>query len=100
MMLNAAECPHGKPACHRCVASVMERHSPRAKRVDMGNGAAWPIPDGDLEQTLRYGEPSKEDCILAASILAAYAYMVGDCPAKDRSAAVRAIRAWSDSVSI
>lgn len=37
---------------------------------------AWPLPNNNLEWTLRYGTPTKTDLLLAASILAAYSQIV------------------------
>jgi len=53
---------------------------------------SWPLPDGDLEWTLRYSqELSETDRLRAASILAAYAQMIRD-PVAKRQMVIREIR--------
>lgn len=58
------------------------------------DGMTWPLPGermGEVEWQMRYGEPDKQDRMLAASIIAAYRQMVGDTSEK-RAAVVRALR--------
>ena len=53
---------------------------------------SWPLPDGDLEWTLRYNhELSEIDRIRAATILAAYAQMIRD-PQEKRKMVIKEIR--------
>ena len=53
---------------------------------------SWPLPDIDLEWTLRYNyELSEIDRIRAAAILAAYAQMIRD-PQEKRKMIIREIR--------
>lgn len=44
------------------------------------NGTVWPVPDSSkdpgLEWTLRYGTPTKEDLLMAASVVAAYCALI------------------------
>jgi hypothetical protein len=44
------------------------------------DGMAWPNPDDPLEveQALRYGEPTTEQRMVAASMIAAYKQLVED----------------------
>ena len=54
----------------------------------------WPCPCDKmnrLEHTLRYGEPTKEDLVSAASVLSAYVQMVLD-PAKKRRKVIAELR--------
>lgn len=44
----------------------------------------WPLPDQDLNWTLRYGNPTREQLLYAASILSAYHQAVVD-PQKKRN---------------
>lgn len=50
-----------------------------------------PLPNPQLERTLRYGNPTRQELLCAASILAAYEQMVAD-PAKKRERAIAALR--------
>lgn len=53
----------------------------------------WPLPNGELEWRLRYAPNIPlRDRLVAASILSAYAQMVGD-PTTKRQKVVRALRA-------
>jgi hypothetical protein len=36
----------------------------------------WPLPDGELEWRLRYGNPTMSDRYMAASILSAYQALI------------------------
>ena len=58
------------------------------------NGMSWPCPCDRmdaLEYTLRYGEPTKSDLLLAASVLSAYRQMVRD-PVKKRQKVIAELR--------
>lgn len=58
------------------------------------NGMNWPCPCermGELEHSLRYGNPTKSDLLLAASVLSAYGQMVRD-PAKKRQKVIAELR--------
>lgn len=67
----------------------------------IGNGAyasfdtmVWPCPGtrmGDVNWTLRYGTPTKRDLLYAASIIEAYAQMIGD-PEKKRRGVIKQLR--------
>ena len=53
---------------------------------------SWPLPDNDLEWTLRYNhELSEIDRIRAATILAAYSQIIRD-PEEKRKMVIREIR--------
>lgn len=68
-----------------------------ASHVQVGDDSVWPRAGGDrmesLEWALRYGEPSRQDMLLAASVLAAYRQMVLVDTEKRRVEVVRALRA-------
>ncbi len=51
----------------------------------------WPLPDGDIEWCLRYGEPGIKERLRAASILSAYSQMIFD-PREKRQMVIREIR--------
>lgn len=57
-------------------------------------GMAWPNPadPNDIEWTLRYGEPTREQLMVAASMVAAYKQLVAD-PQRTRNDKVGGIRA-------
>ena len=45
--------------------------------VQLGDGAVWPGLDlGDLEWQLRYGRLSREDSLVAASVVQAYQALI------------------------
>ncbi len=63
------------------------------------DGMCWPIPGtamGDLEWTLRYGQPTRSQMLMAASVVSAYAQMVGDPEAKRRKV-IRELRRTSNT---
>jgi hypothetical protein len=43
--------------------------------VHLDNGTVWPVNVGDIEWRLRYGEPTRSDLLIAASVLAIYTQM-------------------------
>lgn len=47
-------------------------------RLLLDGGASWPSPRGvgDLEWTLRYGEPTQADLMAAARIVATYLHIL------------------------
>lgn len=55
---------------------------------------AWPNPDdpGGVEWRLRYGEPTRQDLLVATSYIGAYRQLVQDTQAT-RNAKIAAIRA-------
>lgn len=60
------------------------------------DGMGWPHPDdaADLEWRLRYTTTaSREDCLTAASVVAAYRQLIGDSLATSRSKLSRIRRA-------
>ncbi len=56
------------------------------------DGMAWPLPDCDVEWFLRYGEPTRQQMLHAASIVAAYNELIG-CPETKRRKVIRQVRA-------
>jgi hypothetical protein len=53
---------------------------------------SWPLPDGDLEHTIRYSRDLSDiERLRAASILSAYAQMIRD-PQKKRQMVIAEIR--------
>jgi hypothetical protein len=60
--------------------------------VDMGDGASMPMPDNDIEWHLRYGNRQKY-ALSAASIVAAYNYLVLECSKKEAWRRIKLIRA-------
>ncbi len=58
------------------------------------DGMSWPLPGERLERlehTLRYGEPTQEDLLLAASVLSAYGAMVAST-SRSRAHVVQMLR--------
>jgi hypothetical protein len=56
------------------------------------NDMSWPLPDGDLEHTIRYSRDLSDiERLRAASILSAYAQMIRD-PQKKRQMVIGEIR--------
>lgn len=58
------------------------------------DGMCWPCPGEDMSNVIRalvYGEPRREDLLLAASVLQAYEQLIS-VPAKRRAELVREIR--------
>lgn len=45
----------------------------------------FPLPDSDLECTLRYGNPTRKDLLRAAGILDAYSSLILNKTQKDRN---------------
>ena len=43
--------------------------------VHLDNNTVWPVNVGEIEWRLRYSTPSREDCLVAASVLAIYTHM-------------------------
>lgn len=43
--------------------------------VHLGDDTTWPVNVGRIEWVLRYGEPTRSDLLIAASVLHAYAVM-------------------------
>lgn len=55
----------------------------------------WPCPGkrmGDLEWTLRYGTPTREDLLYAASIVASFGQMVANDTVKRRNKNITQLR--------
>jgi len=58
------------------------------------NNMCWPAPGpdlGDLSHKLTYGEPTKEDLLVCASVINAYQHMIR-LDAKRRAAVIRELR--------
>ena len=57
------------------------------------DGMAWPNPEDprSVEWRLRYGRPSRDDLMVAASFIGAYKQLVAD-PVRERNAKVAGIR--------
>lgn len=51
----------------------------------------WPLPNGDLEWRLRYGKPTRQDILVAASIIHSYGSLVKH-PIKRRDYIVRHLK--------
>ena len=64
-----------------------------ATRLVLSDGSSWPVPNGDLEWTLRYGEPTRRDLLAAASILSAYFALVAQSAVPKRNLVCREMRA-------
>jgi hypothetical protein len=58
------------------------------------DGMTWPNPTDprDVQWRLRYGTPTREDILAAASFMHAYAHLI-DLPQRERNQRVSAIRA-------
>jgi hypothetical protein len=58
------------------------------------DGMAWPNPNDphEIEWALRYGTPSREQMLAAASFIAAYRQLV-DLPTRERNKRIASIRA-------
>lgn len=66
-----------------------------ANRFEFFNEICWPVPGermGEIEHTLRYGEPKRTDLLLAASVLSAYRQLVSSSTRK-RNYVIKMIRA-------
>lgn len=57
-------------------------------------GTTWPNPSdpGEVEWRLRYGTPTREDLLVAASFMHAYQYLVLAMTQKDRNHRVATIK--------
>lgn len=59
-------------------------------------GMCWPRacgnPMSDLEYTLRYDEPTREDLLVAASVIEAYRHIVIGLDSRDRARIVATLR--------
>lgn len=72
-------------------AKVVDEAAPTYLHFD---GMAWPDPADprEVEWTLRYGTPTREQVLVAASFIAAYKQLVAD-PQRARNDNVRRLRA-------
>jgi len=60
-----------------CVAKDERKTGMSNRYVQLGDGAVWPGLDlGDLEWQLRYGRLSREDSLVAASVVQAYQALI------------------------
>ena len=62
--------------------------------LQCGDEGTWPNPHDptEVQWRLRYGEPTREDLMVAASVMGAYGHLIGATRVV-REAKVRAIRA-------
>lgn len=61
-------------------------------RRTLSDGSSWPAPTADLEWTLRYGQPTREQLLAAASVVNAYAALVYSVPRARRDLVCREMR--------
>ena len=57
------------------------------------DGMVWPNPNdpNEVQWRLRYGKPTREDILFAASVMSAYSQLVAD-PQRRRNEKVRGLR--------
>lgn len=53
---------------------------------------SWPVPD-NIEWTLRYGKPTQEDLMFAASIVSAYCALVSKTK-KGRESVIKVLKSY------
>lgn len=73
----------------KTVADGVERYG---RYIRLAEGATWPLPVGPAEWTLRYGTPSREDILHAASCMNAFNALAA-LPREEQRKVSRAIRA-------
>lgn len=74
-------------------AEEQERYRGAATRIVLSDGSSWPLPNTDLEHTLRYGEPDRRELLAAAAILNAYFALTAQSIEAKRNLVCREIRA-------
>ena len=65
----------------------------RAASFRRFDGMVWPNPNdpNEVQWRLRYGKPTREDILFAASVMSAYSQLVAD-PQRRRNEKVRGLR--------
>lgn len=60
----------------------------------LSNDTTWPSPvaSNDIEWQLRYGQPTREQILVAASMLSAFRYLT-ELPQRERNEVIRDLRA-------
>ena len=56
----------------------------------LDSGTVWPLPDPEVQWRLRYGSPTRADCLVAAAVMATWAHVLD--PTVEAEPVVRAIR--------
>jgi hypothetical protein len=69
----------------------------RNSYLRLPEGTTWPDPKdpNEIQHTLRYGQPSREDLLVAASFIAAYGHLLA-MPTRRRAEVVTQIRRSAD----
>lgn len=69
--------------------------------IRLSDGTTWPNPhpkgDADLSWTLTYGQPTRQELLLAASIVRAYRYLITETTEARRRLIIRELRAATPS---
>lgn len=62
--------------------------------IHFDNGTTWPNPTelDELDHVLRYGEPSREDLLMAASVVSAYTALLAEKNVENATEHFRCIR--------
>jgi hypothetical protein len=63
----------------------------------LSDGSSWPEPRADLEWTLRYGNPTREQLLSAAGVVSAYESLVYDSTRSKRDLVCREMRYSSEA---
>lgn len=71
-----------KPIARRVGPKKIKRESERQGNNVIFKDMTWPLPSSDLQQSLRYGSPTKKELLLAADILSAYRQAIIDSQKK------------------